>query len=195
MSDEGVEQPAPRRRRGFESAGDMVRSLTVVLVIVLIVVALNLRQDPDSPVRRFDYSVALQQARVQAPFDVTAPQGLPRAWRATSGRLGVDRSAGGSAGTSPVTWHIGFVTPKGEYAALEQSDGDPGRFLARFSDGAQAAGRVRIDGAMWRRVEGGEPEPRALVLEGAVDTTLVVGGAGWGELRRLAASLQRGPAG
>ena len=60
MSDEGVEQPAPRRRRGFESAGDMVRSLTVVLVIVLVVVALNLRQDPDSPVRRFDYSVALR---------------------------------------------------------------------------------------------------------------------------------------
>jgi len=49
-----------------------------------------------------------------------------------------------------------------------------------------------IGGATWRRVEGGDPEPRALVLERNHVTTVVAGSAGWAELRELAASLQVG---
>ncbi len=49
-----------------------------------------------------------------------------------------------------------------------------------------------IGSATWRRVEGGDPEPRALVLERDDVTTVVAGSAGWAELRELAASLQVG---
>ncbi len=55
----------------------MVRSLLVVLVLVLIVVALNIQPEPENEVRRFDYTVALEQARDSAPYDVLAPVGLP----------------------------------------------------------------------------------------------------------------------
>jgi hypothetical protein len=170
------------RRRGFETTGDMVRSLLVVLVLVFVVVALNVRPHPDSEVRRFDYSGVLSQARDRAPYDVLAPIALPDTWVPTSARTTHDGAA--------VTWHVGFVTPDDDYAALEQSDGNPAAFVRQLSDGGDRAGSVVIGTATWRRVEGGDPEPRALVLERDAVTTVVAGNAGWAELRELAASLQ-----
>ena len=172
------------KRRGFETTGDMVRSLLVVLVLVFVVVALNVQRHPDSEVRRFDYSGVFSQARDQAPYDVLAPIGLPDAWVPTSART----TRAGAA----VTWHVGFVTPDDDYAALEQSDGNPASFVRQFADGGDRAGSVVIGTATWRRVEGGDPEPRALVLERDAVTTVVAGNAGWAELRELAASLQVG---
>jgi hypothetical protein len=159
----------------------MVRSLLVVLVLVFVVVALNAQPEPDQQVKRFDYTGVLAQARDQAPYDVLAPVGLPRAWRATSARTG-------RAGDA-YTWHLGFVTPADDYAALEQSDGDPEGFLDHIVGNADAAGTVQIGGASWRRLEDGEHEPRALVLDAAPVTTVVAGGASWRELRALAAAL------
>ena len=172
------------KRRGFETTGDMVRSLLVVLVLVFVVVALNVQRHPDSEVRRFDYGGVFSQARDQASYDVLAPIGLPDAWVPTSARTT-------NAGPA-VTWHVGFVTPADDYAALEQSDGNPAAFVRQFADGGDGAGSVVIGTATWRRVEGGDPEPRALVLERDNVTTVVAGNAGWAELRQLAASLQVG---
>ena len=172
------------KRRGFETTGDMVRSLLVVLVLVFVVVALNVQRHPDSEVRRFDYSGVFSQARGQASYDVLAPIGLPDAWVPTSART---TSAGAA-----VTWHVGFVTPDDDYAALEQSDGNPASFVRQFADGGDHAGNVVIGSATWRRVEGGDPEPRALVLERDRVTMVVAGNAGWAELEELAASLQVG---
>jgi hypothetical protein len=159
----------------------MVRSLVVVVVLVLVVIALTVRPHQKSTVTRFDYTEVLAQARDQASYDVLAPTGLARDWRPTSARTGHDGNA--------VTWHVGFVTPRNDYAAVEQSDGDPESFVATFADGGRRAGRVDIGGGVWRRVDGGDPERRALVLEGEAATTVVAGGASWQELRRLAASL------
>ena len=172
------------KRRGFETTGDMVRSLLLVLVLVFVVVALTVRPHPDSVVHRFDYSGVFDQAREQAHYDVLAPIGLPDSWVPTSARTT-------RAGTA-VTWHVGFVTPDDAYAALEQSDGSPAAFVRQFSGGGKRAGSVVIGSATWRRLEGGDPEPRALVLERDNVTTVVAGSAGWGELRELAASLQVG---
>jgi Protein of unknown function (DUF4245) len=172
------------KRRGFETTGDMVRSLLVVLVLVFVVVALNVQPHPDSEVHRFDYSGVFSQARDQASYDVLAPIALPDAWVSTSART---TSAGAA-----VTWHVGFVTPHDDYAALEQGDGNPAAFVRQFADGGAPAGSVVIGSATWRRVEGGDPEPRALVLERDHVTTVVAGNAGWAELQELAASLQVG---
>lgn len=172
------------KRRGFETTGDMVRSLVLVLVLVFVVVALTVQPHPDSVVHRFDYSGALAQAQDQARYDVLAPIALPSSWVPTSARTT-------RAGTA-VSWHVGFVTPKDDYAALEQSDGSAAAFVRQFSGGGKRAGSVEIGSATWRRLEGGDPEPRALVLERDDVTTVVAGSAGWGELRELAASLQVG---
>jgi len=172
------------KRRGFETTGDMVRSLLLVLVLVFVVVALTVQPHPDSVVHRFDYSGALAQAQDQARYDVLAPIALPDSWVPTSARTT-------RAGTA-VSWHVGFVTPADDYAALEQSDGRPAAFIREFSAGGKPAGSEVIGGATWRRVEGGDPEPRARVLERNHGTTVGAGSAGWAELRELAASLQVG---
>ena len=82
-----------------------------------------------------------------------------------------------------MTWHIGFVTPDGSYAAVEQSDGPAPAFLDDFVAGATRSAGVTISGAPWQRLEGGKPEPRALVLRGHGVTTMVTGSASFAELR------------
>jgi len=185
VSDQPAEAtPAPRRPRGRETAGDMVRSLALVLVLVGVAVAFYLAGRPDPVVRDVEYAGALAQARLSAPYDVLGPQPLPDGWRATSVRAVVD---GGAS-----TWHLGLITAAGSYAAVEQSDGERRDFVDRFADGASPAGSSTVEGSTWRRLEGGTPEERALVrAEGGV-TTVVAGSASWAELEELAASLRAG---
>lgn len=175
----------PARKRGRESAGDMVRSLVLVLVLVFVVVALTVRDQPDSPVREIDPSGPLAQARVEAGYDVLAPKGLPTGWRATSART----ENGGADGTALV-WRLGYLAPSDAYAGLAQSDGTERDLVDLVAEDGTAAGTVEIAGSTWRRVEGGDPEPRALVQVDAEVPTVVAGGASWAELRTLAAALR-----
>jgi hypothetical protein len=175
--------PAPRGR-GRQTVGDMVRSLLVVLVLVFVVVALRPGDGGDGGPRRLDYTGTLAQARDSAPYDVLAPVGLPDSWVPTSARTGRDGVA--------FTWHLGLVTPAGDYAGVEQSDGDPEGLVAEVAEGGDDAGTVTIGGARWRKVDNGDPEKHALVLEGDAVTTVVAGGASWSELTELARSLQAG---
>jgi len=177
--------PAPASRgRGRQTVGDMVRSLLVVLVLVFVVVALNAQDDSGGKLQPLDYSGTLAQAQGTAPYDVLAPIGLPDSWVPTSARTGRDGDA--------VTWHLGLVTPAGDYAGVEQSDGDPEALVADVADGGDDSGIVTISGQRWRKVDGGRPEKHALVLDGEAVTTVVAGGAAWSELETLARSLQAG---
>jgi Protein of unknown function (DUF4245) len=179
------EPVAPARRpRGRETVGDMVRSLAVVLGVVAVVVLLTLRDDPSPKVSVVGYAQQLQETRHQAAYDVLAPVGLGTGWKATSARGSTDGGA--------TTWHLGFVTPDGHYAAIEQSDGPVQGFLDAHVDGARRAGSVTVSGVAWQRLDDGKPETRALVLRGDGVTTLVTGSASFTELRRLAAALQGG---
>lgn len=177
-----AEAPPRARARGRETVGDMVRSLAAVLVLVGVVAAFNIAQQPDAVVREVGYPDAVAQARQQASYDVLAPQPLPAGWRATSARTGRDGDA--------VTWHLGLVTGSGAYASVEQTDGGRVGFVERFAGGARSAGTVTVAGVPWRRFEGGEPEDRALVRSTGGVTTVVAGSAAWDDLERLAGSLR-----
>jgi hypothetical protein len=162
----------------------MVRSLALVLVLVGVASVFYLAGRPDPVVREVQYTDALALARQTASYDVLAPDPLPDGWRATSARADTEGDV--------TTWHLGLVTAAGSYAAVEQSDGDRRDFVERFAEGARPNGTANVDGTTWRRLNGGQPEERALLRTTDGVTTLVAGGARWAELERLAASLRGG---
>lgn len=172
----------PVRRRGGQSAGDMLRSLALVLLVVGLVFVFTVRDPPDDPGPEIGYRQQLAQTRAVAPYDVLAPVGLGARWKATSARGGQD---GGS-----VTWHLGLVSPAGDYAAVEQSDGPVRGFLDEHVAGAGRAGAVSVGGRTWQRLTGGTPDDHALLLPDPDVTTLVTGSASFDELRALARSLR-----
>jgi hypothetical protein len=174
--------PAPPRRR--QTVGDMVRSMALVLVLVGVAVVFYLAGRPDPVVREVQYADALALARQTASYDVLAPDPLPDGWRATSARARTEGDV--------TTWHLGLVTASGSYAAVEQSDGERRDVVDRFTEGARPSGTADVEGTTWRRLEGGEPEERALLRTMDGVTTLVAGGARWEELEELAASLKGG---
>ncbi|HYJ77431.1 MAG TPA: DUF4245 family protein, partial [Actinomycetes bacterium] len=56
--------PATARvTRGRKTVGDMVRSLALVLVLVGVIVAFNVADQPDRVVQQVDYAAALEEAR------------------------------------------------------------------------------------------------------------------------------------
>ena len=175
----GPVQPA-RPKRGFGSVGDMVRSMAVVLAFVLVILWLTPRPRTD-PVRVVDYTSALEQARQTAPYDVYAPYGLDPAWRATSART--ERGPEGA-----LMWHLGFVTPGGQYAAVEQSDGPAEAAVRRFSGTAPAVGSTDVAGATWERRE--DAKSRTLWRRADGSMLAVTGTAGWPELEQLARTLR-----
>ena len=172
---------AATRARGRKTVGDMVRSLAVVIVLVGVIVALNVAEQPEPVLRDVDYPAAVALARQQATYDVLGPDPVPDGWRVSSARTERDGSG--------VAWHVGLVTRRGEYAAVEQSDGDRRDFVERFVPDSRAEGTARVAGRTWTKRAGASTGDRALVLQVGGVTTLVTGSASWPELRTLAASL------
>ena len=165
----------------------MVRSLAAVLVLVGVIIAFSLVDQPDPVVPDIDYADAVAQAREQArdlgSYDVLAPSPLPTGWQVTSART-VPEDGG------VLAWHLGLVTTSGDYAALEQSDGERAGFVEKFVGAARPAGTVAIAGVTWRRLEDGNPEERALVRGEDGVTTVIAGSAPWEDLEQLASLLR-----
>jgi hypothetical protein len=129
------------------------------------------------------YTVELQQARRDAPYQVAGPEGLGAGWRATS----VSYTA---SDRKNVTWHLGFIDPEQQYVAVEQSNGDPGDFISEVTlDSHRDGDRTVTAGDLtWERYTGGRYT--ALVRKEHGVTTVVLGTAPDSQLRRLAASLR-----
>jgi hypothetical protein len=132
------------------------------------------------PVKTVTYSTELVTARRAAPYPVLAPQDLPAGWRATSVRYDADDEG-------HATWHLGFITPSGSYAAVEQSDDSAGGVVREQVAGGEPDGSATVDGTVWTRYQGSHY--RALVRESHGASTAVAGTATYQDLARLARSL------
>ncbi|MCF6521980.1 DUF4245 domain-containing protein [Streptomyces sp. JJ36] len=183
MGDDGG--VAADKKRGTQTVRDMVLSLAVILLAAGVIYQFVPHdEDQGDGARRVDYRVEVNTARRAAPYPVAAPEGLPRDWRPTS----VHYEGGGPDGAA---WHLGFLTPGEEYAAVEQSDARPGPYISDVTFGAERTGRTqRIDGAEWVRYEGRKYD--ALVREEPGFTTVVTGTASFAQLAELAAALESG---
>ncbi len=168
--------------RGRQTVRDMVLSLAVIGAIVAVIyLFIPHGGEGGDPVKQVGYSVELGQARRAAPYPVAAPAGLGRDWRATSVRYD---------GSDPrsTTWHLGFVDPQNQYVAVEQSNGDPDRFIAQTTLQSEKDGSQQVSGRPWDRYDGGRY--RALVQRSGGTTTMVAGTAPFDQLAQMAAALR-----
>lgn len=131
-----------------------------------------------------DYQGHALALRASAPYTSHTPQGLPAGWRPTSSRLT------GATGGGPVSWHVGFVTPSDEYAALEESDENADAFIARMTNRKVATGVQQVSGAPWQRYYREDKKQRSLVRRLPGVTLVVTGTASYDELAVLAGALR-----
>ncbi|MFB4312966.1 DUF4245 domain-containing protein [Actinomadura sp. 21ATH] len=166
---------------GFSLA--MVASLALVGVIYLI----TPRSD-EEVLPKVDYSTQLWAMRSDAPYTVYAPEGLPATWRPTSSRMH------GLGGGGPVAWHLGFLTPREEYAALEQSNEKPAAYIPRMTNIKKSIGTQQVNGVAWTKHHREDKNARSLVRTLPEGPTLVVTGtASFEELAVLAGALKPQP--
>lgn len=165
-------------KRGRESAGDMIRSLG--LVLVLVVVAFFLAQPPGSDeqaIRVVDPTGDVQSF-AQAHPGVPVPTTAPADWQATVTDSG------------PGQLRVGWVTPAGTYVEYAASTVPASDFLPEITDNAPATGAIDVAGTRWQQYAEGATTS---LVRSAGDATIVVGtrrgNASLTDLRLLAGSL------
>jgi hypothetical protein len=122
-----------------------------------------------------------------APYPAVAPAGLPGAWQPVTSGLAV----GGANGAGTVTWQLGFMTPDGLLASLEETNASAGGFIRRMTNDGTALGPASLAGRTWTLSATPSRGQRSLFYTSPAGFTLVVSGnATWDELRELAASLR-----
>ncbi|KJY19281.1 hypothetical protein VR43_21040 [Streptomyces sp. NRRL S-104] len=166
--------------KGKQTVWDMVRSLAVIGVVVAGIYVFVPHDDKADPTRTVDYRVETLTARRAAPYPVAAPVGLPEQWRATS--VTYER-------TKADAWHLGFLDPEQQYAAVEQSSDTSVKYLERVTRNATASGQTQqVGDAAWERWEGEKYD--ALVRREQGHVTVVTGTASFEQLGTLAAALE-----
>ncbi|MFI8358806.1 DUF4245 domain-containing protein [Streptomyces sp. NPDC085612] len=166
--------------KGKQTIWDMVRSLAVIGIVVAGIYIFVPHDEDADPTRRVDYRVETITARRAAPYPVAAPVGLPDEWRATS--VTYERK-------NADAWHLGFLDPEQQYAAVEQSTDTSAKYLARVTQQAAATGQTQqVGDTAWERWDGEKYD--ALVRQEPGHVTVVTGTASFEQLAKLAASLE-----
>ncbi len=177
-------QPKGRPRSALVTgAGDMVRSLLVIMALVVGIVLLVPR--PTSvPRAAVDLPAAASAAADQ--LGVAPAVGVPSGWTVTSTRVRSD-TAGLTA------WSVNYLTAQGRYVGLEQVAGWDPRWLTSVSQGGTPQGTTTVDGRQWSVYLKAEKRITSLLLRGSDRSTLVLAQVGGlDDARALAASLTSG---
>jgi len=116
-----------------------------------------------------------------------APEGLPASWQPVSSGLAV----GGANGAGTVTWQLGYMTPDGSLASLEETNASAAGFVRRMTNNGTALAPARLDGRTWSLSSTPARGQRSMYFTSPAGFTVVVtGNATWADLRQLAASLR-----
>ena len=181
-----VEVSPAVHKRLTTGLGGFAMAMGACLLLVLAIYVVTPRSD-EEVLPTVDYSAQLWAMRSDAPFTVHAPEGLPGTWRPTSSRV----NGLGEGGGEPVAWHLGFVTPSDEYAALEQSNEKASEYVPRMANSSRPLGTQQVNGQAWSKYHRKDKKANslALTLPGGV-SLVVTGTATYAELAILAASLK-----
>ncbi|MFB4310723.1 DUF4245 domain-containing protein [Actinomadura sp. GTD37] len=182
-----VEVSPAVHKRLTTGLGGFALAMAACMLLVLAIYLVSPRGGDEEVLPTVDYNSQLWAMRGDAPYTVVAPEGLPAGWRPNSSRL----HGLGSGGKEPVAWHLGFVTPKDEYAALEQSDEKASEYVPRMTNSSLPVGTQQIDGVTWTKYHRKDKKANSLARTLPDGTSIVVTGtASYAELAVLAASLK-----
>ena len=170
------------KKRGRETAGDMVRSLGLVLAACVGI--WYLAQPPDSDeqeIRVVDPAGDISAFRADST-GTPVPGFLPAQWRPTSSTVDGE----------PASLRVGYVTPAERYAEYAASEAPREEYLPQITgDGAERLEPVTVAGVEWEQYEEEDGSLSLVRTYGA--TTVVLGTkratAPLSELRTLAQSL------
>ena len=181
------------RNKKPATAGDMVRSLAVILIPLVLIIWFFSRNLGDYPVQEVDYQPVLAQARREAPYPVLAPVGLPSTWRPTQvawvpkGQPHLNDQA-----SVRNLWQLGFLDPSDIYISVNQGDERPEQFVANVTRDGLVDGKSSIGERTWVRYVSPDERTRSLVLAEAKVTTVVVGDTTYEGLEAFAGTLSAG---
>jgi hypothetical protein len=172
-----------KKKRGRETAYDMMRSLGICMLVVVPI--WYLAQPPDSAeqaIRLVDQAPAVQ-AWDQVSPGAPVPGAVPTDWQPT-----VAQNV-----RQPPGLRLGWVTGPDRYTEFATSTGARGPFLEELTGGQTGGESVDVDGTAWQRwVDTDDGSVSLVRSDGAV--TVVVGSrrstATEDELRELASSVR-----
>jgi hypothetical protein len=164
-----------------------VSALGCLLAAAVIVVAIPMPHAAEPAA--ISYRGDLARLVRLAPYPAVAPAGLPASWVPVSSGLAV----GGANGTGTVTWSLGYMTPSGTLASLEETNASPAGFIRRMTNSGTALGQNRLAGQAWSLVSTPSRGQRSMYYTSLAGrfTVVVTGNATWAQLRELAASLHK----
>jgi len=166
----------------------MVISLVLILVAVLAWVAMVPRvREVSQPA--VDVSSVARQVRQETSWAISQPQ-LPAGWKATSVRFT-------AAGDGLRTWHVGYLSPEGNYLSIQQTQDATDRWVSSQTTDGQAEGTLSAAGTVWQKLSSRDTVQRSLVSRGsgAGDvTTVLTGTAPYAQIAQFAEALRPVPA-
>lgn len=154
--------PAPstgKRPRGFETPGDMLRTVLFVLALVLVVVFLTARPQGD---QRPPADVTATAAQASAAGLLTAAPSLPQGWKPSNARFGPD------AGEGLPTFHVGYLDPAGAYGGISTTAAATPEWVRGVAGKDAASGGTReLAGRTWDVWTTTDPSATTLVSRSA----------------------------
>ena len=167
--------------RSVLRGGRSVLTCLVLSAVAIVAVPLQHATAPVSVDYRSDLAKLVRDAR----YTVVAPAGLPPSWTPVSSALAV----GGANGPGTLTWHLGYMTPSGTLASLEETDARAAEFIRRMTNSGTLESPVRLAGQTWSTRWNAGRGQRSMYLTSRPGVTVVVtGNASWHDLAILAAS-------
>ncbi len=131
--------------------------LTCLLLIFVIIVAVPMSHTSSPPTVSYSRDLAVMTR--EARYPVVAPAGLPLSWAPVSSGVAL----GGANGPGTATWQLGYVTPSGMLASVEQSDAAAAAFIRRMTNSGTPQPPVRHRRAGVARFRKSRPRPAFFV--------------------------------
>jgi hypothetical protein len=171
--------------RGLVRGGLWAVACLFASAVIIVAVPMPHAAEPVS----VNYRADLARLARLAPYPAAAPERLPESWQPVSSSLTV----GGANGAGTVTWHLGYMTPSGSLASLEETNASAAEFIRRMTNSGTPEHPVTLAGATWNASLTASRGQRSLYRTAAGVTIVVTGNAPWTDLRALAVSLHPRP--